>query len=173
MTNLDIKISLPDGSIIIKPQGVTGLQIAEDISAGLAKQAILVDVNGQLRDLSYPIAEDSKIRILKKDSEEALEVIRHDCAHIMAEAVQELFPGTQVTIGPPIENGFYYDFSRDKPFTLDDLDVIEKKMHQIIDRDDEFVREVWTIDKAIKFFMNLGEFYKAEIIRDLPDSEET
>ena len=128
MNNKIVKITLPDGTILEKNSGVTGMEIAEGISSGLAKQSIVVEVNGELRDLSYPIEENSTLRILKKDADEALELIRHDCAHVMAEAVQELYPGTQVTIGPAIENGFYYDFYREKPFTLDDLGNIEKKM---------------------------------------------
>tara|TARA_Y100001970_G_scaffold254921_1_gene331146 strand:+ start:1352 stop:3319 length:1968 start_codon:yes stop_codon:yes gene_type:complete len=167
-----INITLPDGTILEKSIGTTGMEIAEGISSGLAKQSILVELDGVLRDLSYPINEDVNLKILKKDSEEALELIRHDCAHVMAEAVQELYPGTQVTIGPAIENGFYYDFSRETPFTIDDLDKIEKKMHEIIDRGDEFVREVWNREDAVKHFTDIGEVYKAEIIRDLPDSEE-
>ena len=167
-----IKVTLPDGTILEKPVGTTGMDIAEGISSGLAKQSILVELNGELRDLSYPIDEDSTLKILKKDADEALELIRHDCAHVMAEAVQELYPGTQVTIGPAIENGFYYDFSRETPFTLDNLDKIEKKMHEIIDRGDSFVREVWDRADAVKHFTDIGEAYKAEIINDLPESEE-
>ena len=167
-----INITLPDGTVLEKPVGTTGMDIAEGISSGLAKQSILVELNGELRDLSYPINEDSTLKILKKDAEEALELIRHDCAHVMAEAVQELYPGTQVTIGPAIENGFYYDFSRETPFTLDDLEKIEKKMHEIIDRGDAFIREVWNRDDAVKHFTDIGEIYKAEIISDLPESEE-
>ena len=167
-----INITLPDGTILEKESGITGMDIAEGISSGLAKQSILIELNGELRDLSYPINQDSTLKILKKDAEEALELIRHDCAHVMAEAVQELYPGTQVTIGPAIENGFYYDFSRETPFTVDDLEKIEKKMHEIIDRGDEFLREVWDRDDAITHFSNIGEIYKAEIIRDLPESEE-
>jgi len=167
-----INITLPDGTILEKESGITGMDIAEGISSGLAKQSILIELNGELRDLSYPIDQDSTLKILKKDAEEALELIRHDCAHVMAEAVQELYPGTQVTIGPAIENGFYYDFSRETPFTVDDLEKIEKKMHEIIDRGDEFLREVWNRDDAITHFSNIGEIYKAEIIRDLPESEE-
>ncbi len=167
-----INITLPDGTILEKESGITGMDIAEGISSGLAKQSILIELNGELRDLSYPINQDSTLKILKKDAEEALELIRHDCAHVMAEAVQEIYPGTQVTIGPAIENGFYYDFSRETPFTVDDLEKIEKKMHEIIDRGDEFLREVWDRDDAITHFSNIGEIYKAEIIRDLPESEE-
>ena len=128
-----INIKLTDGTILEKPSGITGIDIAKDISEGLAKQAMIVEVNGQLRDLSYPITEDSDLKILKKDADIVLEIIRHDCAHVMAEAVQSLYPNTQVTIGPAIENGFYYDFSRETPFSMEDLIEIEKKMHQIID----------------------------------------
>ena len=172
MSNDTVRIKLPDGTVLEKPAGITGMDIAEGISSGLAKQSILVELNGQLRDLSYPINEDTSINILKRDAKEALELIRHDCAHVMAEAVQELFPGTQVTIGPAIENGFYYDFSRETPFTVDDLEKIENKMHEIIERGDAFVREVWNRDDAVKHFTDIGETYKAEIINDLPLTEE-
>ena len=172
MSNEIINITLPDGTILEKPSGTTGLEIAEGISSGLAKQSILVEVNGELRDLSYPILEDSTLKILKKDADEALELIRHDCAHVMAEAVQSLFPGTQVTIGPAIDNGFYYDFSREDAFTLDDLEKIEKKMHEIIDLGLPFEREVWDRKKAIDYFEEIGEIYKSEIIKDLPEEEE-
>ena len=167
-----INITLPDGTVLKKTAGITGLDIAEGISSGLARQAVLVEINGALRDLSYPINEDSTLKILKRDAEEVLELIRHDCAHVMAEAVQCLYPGTQVTIGPAIENGFYYDFYRETPFTADDLGKIEKKMHEIIDRGDAFVREVWSKSDAIDYFTKIGEVYKAEIITDLPDSDE-
>ena len=172
MSSEQIKITLPDGTVLDKPIGTTGMQIAEGISSGLAKQAILIELNGELRDLSYPINEDSSLKILKKDAHEALELIRHDCAHVMAEAVQELFPGTQVTIGPAIDNGFYYDFSREQAFTLDDLEKIEKKMRQIIELGRPFEREVWNRDDAIKHFTDIGELYKVEIIKDLPEDEE-
>ena len=167
-----INIKLTDGTILEKPSGTTGIDIAKDISEGLAKQAMIVEVNGQLRDLSYPITEDSDLKILKKDADIVLEIIRHDCAHVMAEAVQSLYPNTQVTIGPAIENGFYYDFSREAPFSMEDLIEIEKKMHEIIDRGDSFLREVWDRDDAIKHFESIGETYKAEIIKDLPLEEE-
>ena len=122
-----IKITLPDGTILNKNIGITGYEIAEAISPSLAKQSIAVEVNDELRDVFYPIESDSTLKILKKDAECALELIRHDCAHVMAEAVQLLYPGTQVTIGPAIDTGFYYDFARDKPFTIDDLEKIRKK----------------------------------------------
>ena len=167
-----VNIKLTDGTILEKPSGITGIDIAKGISDGLAKQAILVELNGQLRDLSYPITEDSVLKILKKDADIALEIIRHDCAHVMAEAVQFLYPNTQVTIGPAIENGFYYDFSRETPFSMEDLIKIEKKMHEIIDKGNSFLREVWSRDDAIKYFEGIGETYKAEIIKDLPLEEE-
>ena len=171
MSNEHIKIKLPDGTILEKPHGTTGLDIAEGISGGLAKQSILVEINGELRDLSYPISEDCSLKILKKDADEALELIRHDCAHVMAEAVQTLFSDTQVTIGPAIDNGFYYDFARDESFTLDDLEKIEKKMHEIIEIGHPFEREVWDRNQAIEYFEGIGEFYKTEIIKDLNEDE--
>ena len=167
-----ITVTFPDGNTKEFDQGVTGFDIADSISSALAQQAIAVSLNDHIRDVSYPIHEDVKISILKRSADEALELIRHDCAHVMAEAVQKLFPKTQVTIGPAIESGFYYDFSREKPFTVYDLEVIEKKMHEIIDEDIPFTREVWDRDDAIKHFSDIGEEYKAEIIKDLPESEE-
>ena len=168
----NINIKLPDGTVLEKPIGITGKDIALGISKGLAEQAILVELDGQLKDLSYPISKDCDLKILKKDADIALEIIRHDCAHVMAEAVQELYSDVQVTIGPAIEHGFYYDFYRKKPFSLDDLNKIEKKMHEIIDKDEPFIRKVYDKEKAIKLFSNLGEDYKVEIIKDLPDSED-
>ena len=167
-----IKITLPDGTILNKPLGITGMEIAEGISSGLAKQSILVELNGQLRDLSFPIHEDSELKILKKDADIALETIRHDCAHVMAEAVQELFPGTQVTIGPAIDHGFYYDFAFPKPFLSEDLKKIESKMIEIINKGVPFEREVWNRDDAIDYFNSKGELYKSQIIKDLPENEE-
>ena len=172
MSKNKIIISFPDGNTKICDSGITGYDIAYEISPALAEQAIAVLINDIIKDLSYPIIEDARINILKRSAQEALELIRHDCAHVMAEAVQILFPGTQVTIGPAIENGFYYDFSREKPFTIDDLDVIEKKMYEIIDAATPFIREVWDRDVAIKHFSDIGETYKAEIIEGLPKSEE-
>ena len=172
MADKNIKVTLPDGTVLDKPVGTTGFDIAMGISESLAKQSIAVEINDSLKDLSYPINEDSTLKILKKDADCALELIRHDCAHVMAEAVQELYPGTQVTIGPAIEHGFYYDFARDKPFTIDDLEKIEQKMHNIIDLATPFEREVWDRDNAVKHFTDEGELYKAEIIKDLPENEE-
>ena len=167
-----INITFPDGKTISKPDGITGLDIANDISTSLAKESVAIEVNSQLKDLSYPINEDASINIIKRSSEEALELIRHDCAHVMAEAVQALFPGTQVTIGPAIENGFYYDFAFAKPFLEEDLEKIENKMIEIINQGLSFEREVWDRNEAIKYFSKEGESYKAEIIKDLPENEE-
>ena len=167
-----INITFPDGKTISKPDGITGLDIANDISTSLAKESVAIEVNSQLKDLSYPINEDASINIIKRSSDEALELIRHDCAHVMAEAVQALFPGTQVTIGPAIENGFYYDFAFAKPFLEEDLEKIENKMIEIINQGLSFEREVWDRNEAIKYFSKEGESYKAEIIKDLPENEE-
>ena len=129
-----IKITFPDGNTRSVDKGTTGLSIAESIAKSLAREAIAIEVNNKLCDLSYPLDNDTTINIIKRNDDQALELIRHDCAHVMAESVQELFPGTQVTIGPTIENGFYYDFARDVPFTTEDLDIIEKKMHKTISK---------------------------------------
>ncbi|HZH26509.1 MAG TPA: threonine--tRNA ligase [Azospirillaceae bacterium] len=166
-----IAITLPDGSVRTVARGTTGAEVAAGIGAGLAKAALAVKIDGKLSDLSLPIERDAGIEIVTRKSDEALELIRHDAAHVMAEAVQELYPGTQVTIGPAIENGFYYDFWRAEPFTPDDLPKIEAKMREIIARDAAFVREVWDRDDAIRFFEARGERFKAELIRDLPATE--
>lgn len=166
-----IAITLPDGAVRRFDRPMSGADIASDISKSLAKAAIAVTIDGKLSDLATVVDRDAKIGIVTRSSPEALELIRHDAAHVMAEAVQELYPGTQVTIGPAIENGFYYDFARDEPFTPDDLATIEAKMRQIIARNAPFTREVWDRTEAIEFFKNKGEKYKAEIIQDLPESE--
>jgi threonyl-tRNA synthetase len=166
-----IAITLPDGAVRRFDRPMTGADIAADISKSLAKAAIAVTIDGKLSDLATVVDRDARIGIVTRSSPEALELIRHDAAHVMAEAVQELYPGTQVTIGPAIENGFYYDFARDEPFTPDDLEKIEAKMRQIIGRNAPFTREVWDRTEAIEFFKNKGEKYKAEIIQDLPESE--
>ena len=165
-------ITLPDGKIIKFDKPVTGSEVAEKISKSLAKQALIMSVNGELKDLYHIIKEDSDVKIFTAKDPEGLEVIRHDTAHIMAMAVQELYPGTQVTIGPVIENGFYYDFARKEPFTSDDLKKIEKRMSDIIDKDVKTRREVWERDKAISHFKKIGENYKAEIIDSIPEKEE-
>lgn len=170
--NSPVKITLPDGKVLDFDTAVTGLEVAQTIGAGLAKAALAVDVDGEVRDLNREITSDAKVSIITRDSDEALDLIRHDAAHVMAEAVQELFPGTQVTIGPAIENGFYYDFARDEPFSPEDFAAIEKKMRQIVEKNEPFVREVWERDDAISHFKGIGEEYKAEIIQDLPEGEE-
>ena len=167
-----IIITFPDGNKKEVDKGINGLELASQISKSLAKESIAIKINNEIKDISLPINGDASVAILKRDSEEALELIRHDCAHVMAEAVQELFPGTQVTIGPAIENGFYYDFARDQPFTVADLPKIEKKMHEIIQRNKNFIREVWSKEESIKHFKDKGENYKVELINDLPDNEE-
>ena len=165
-------IKLPDGKKMSFQNQINGLEIAKKISNSLAKQALIMEVDGELKDLKYNILKDSSVRIITSKDKEGIEVIRHDAAHIMAMAVQELYPGTQVTIGPVIENGFYYDFARKEPFTSDDLNKIETRMSEIIDRDVTTKREVWKRDEAINHFIKIGEKYKAEIIKSIPKNEE-
>jgi len=166
-------ITLPDGSKREFDNAVTVMAVAEDIGSGLAKATLAGRVNGELVDASYEMAEDAELSIVTSRDEDALELMRHDAAHVMAQAVQEIFPGTQVTIGPAIENGFYYDFAREKPFTDDDLKVIEERMKEIVKRDLPIVREVMDRAEAIKTFAALGETYKVEIIEDIiPEGEE-
>jgi threonyl-tRNA synthetase len=164
-------IQLPDGSERHFDNAVTGLEVASDIGKGLARDAVAIRVEGELRDLTRSIEEDSSVEIIVRDSADGLELLRHDAAHVLAEAVKELWPQTQVTIGPAIENGFYYDFAREEPFTADDLVDIEKRMQDIVDRDESIEREVWDRDDAIKFFRDQGEEYKAQIIADIPAGE--
>ena len=166
-----VVVTLPDGSRRPFDVPPTGADVAASIGPGLAKAAIAVKVDGEVRDLARPIERDAAVEIVTRRSDDALELIRHDAAHVMAEAVQELFPGTQVTIGPAIENGFYYDFARDTPFSTEDLDVIERKMQEIVARDEPIVREVWDRGDAVGRFREQGEHYKAEIIEGLPDDE--
>ncbi|HLY07294.1 MAG TPA: threonine--tRNA ligase [Rhizomicrobium sp.] len=165
-------VSLPDGKSLNFPRGVTGAEVAAAIGPGLAKAALAVEVNGRQWDLFRPIEEDAKLRIITQKDPEALELIRHDAAHVLAMAVQELFPGTQVTIGPAIEDGFYYDFARNEPFTPDDLPKIEAQMHKIIKADLPTRREVWPRDKAVAHFDGIGEHYKAELIKSIPADED-
>ena len=165
-------ITLPDGNNLEFQNKVTGLEVAEKISKSLAKQAMVISVDGELKDLDFLIEKNCSVKIFTSKNKEGLETIRHDTAHILAMAVQEIFPGTQVTIGPVIENGFYYDFARKEPFTEDDLKKIEFKMKEIIDRDEKTKREVWDRDKAIKHFKKKGELYKAELIESIPKNEE-
>lgn len=166
-----VAISLPDGSTRQYESTVSGADVAADIGPGLAKAALAVKVNGVMKDLLAPLEEDCELAIVTRKDSDALELIRHDAAHVMAEAVQELYPGTQVTIGPAIDNGFFYDFARDQPFTLDDLVKIEAHMRKIVDRNEPITREIWDREDAIKYFKDLGEHYKAEIIADIPKDE--
>ena len=166
-----INITFPDGNIKKFEKGISGLEIAKSISKSLAKESIAINLNGEIVDLSIGIENNSNLKIIKKNDNEALELIRHDCAHVMAEAVQALYPDTEVTIGPAIENGFYYDFARKEPFTTSDFSKIEKKMVEIINDDKKFVREIWSKDEAIDFFSKKNEKYKVELINDLPENE--
>ena len=167
-----LNITLPDGNKLNFEKKVTGLEIAEKISKSLSKNALLISVDDKLKDLNTIIDKDCSVKIFTSKDKEGLETIRHDTAHILAMAVQELFPGTQVTIGPVIDDGFYYDFARKAPFTEEDLNKIENKMKEIVDRDEKTTREVWPRKKAIEHFKNIGELYKAEIIESIPEGEE-
>ncbi len=168
----EITVTLPDGAKRTYAAGTTGMEIAESISKSLAKAVVAAKIDGELSDLSLPINRDVSLALVKREDPEGLELIRHDCAHVLAEAVQTLYPGTQVTIGPNIENGFFYDFARNQPFSTEDFDAIEKQMKKIVERGAPFKREVWDRDKAIKFFKDKGENFKAELIQDLPETEE-
>ncbi len=165
------EITLPDGSTRAFSETVDGLAVARSIGSRLARDAVAVRVDGELRDLTATLENDASLQIVTRDSEDGLEILRHDAAHVMAEAVTELYPGTQVTIGPAIDDGFYYDFSREEPFTPDDLERIEQRMREIVERDEPVTREVWDRDEAIGFFTELGEHYKAEIIAGIPEDE--
>ena len=170
MQNSNVNITLPDGSVRSFAAPVTGLELATDIGPGLAKAALALRIDGEMVDLMTVLDHDMAVEIVtvKEEGTDVLELIRHDAAHVMAEAVKELYPETQVTIGPSIENGFYYDFARDKPFSPDDLEKIEKRMHDIVDRDETIIREEWDRDVAVKFFEDQGEAYKAELIAAIP-----
>jgi len=165
------KIQLPDGSERQYDKAVTGMQIAESIGKSLARDAVAIRVNDELWDLTRIIENDTQIEIVTGDSDDGLELLRHDAAHVLAEAVKELWPETQVTIGPAIENGFFYDFAREDAFTEEDLGVIETRMKEIVDRDEAIERQVWDRDEAVRFFRDQGEEYKAEIIEDIPGDE--
>ena len=167
-----IDLKFPDGAVRQFPDDATGRDVATSISPSLAKKAALIELDGRLLDLDGPVGQSGALRIIMRDDPVALDTLRHDASHVMAEAVQALFPGTQVTIGPAIEDGFYYDFARDEPFSTDDFARIEKKMAEIVDRDQKIRREVWPRDEAIRHFESIGETYKAEIIRDLPEGED-
>jgi threonyl-tRNA synthetase len=167
-----ITLTLPDGATRQFDEPLDGLTFATSISKSLSKKALAIKLDGELVDLATRIEKDAKIAVITADDDEGVELMRHDCAHVMAEAVQELFPGTQVTIGPVIENGFFYDFARDTPFSLDDLEIIEKRMHEIVARNEPITREVWARDEAIAHFNEIGEAYKAEIIASIPEGED-
>jgi threonyl-tRNA synthetase len=162
------QITLPDGSQRNFDQPVTGHELAQSIGRRLAKDAVAVRVDGEMRDLTRPLPDTASVAIITRDCEEGLELLRHDAAHVMAEAVKELYPETQVTIGPAIENGFYYDFAREAPFTPEDVEKIEARMREIVDRDEAITREEWNRDEAVEFFRQQGEIYKAEIIASIP-----
>ena len=166
-----IAVTLPDGKVREFPHPVSGAEIASAIGPGLAKAALAIKLDGEPRDLATRIDHDAKIAIITKDSPEALDILRHDAAHVMAEAVKELYPDTQVTFGPSTDTGFYYDFARDQPFTPEDLAKIEQRMHEIVDRDEIITREEWERDRAVDFFASIGEKYKAEWIHEIPADE--
>ncbi|HWG78844.1 MAG TPA: threonine--tRNA ligase [Stellaceae bacterium] len=166
-----IAVTLPDGKVRQFPGPVTGAEIAAAIGPGLAKAALAVKVDDVVKDLAAHVDHDARVAIITRDSGEALELLRHDAAHVMAEAVKELYPETQVTFGPATDTGFYYDFARDQPFTPEDLDKIEKRMHEVVDRDEPIAREEWARDRAVQFFASIGETYKAEWINEIPRDE--
>jgi threonyl-tRNA synthetase len=168
----EITLTFPDGAKRTFPKGITGKELAETISKSLAKKAVAMSVNGRLADLVDPIETDAEVKILTRNDPEALELIRHDAAHVLAEAVQELFPGTQVTIGPVIENGFYYDFYREEPFHPEDLPKIEARMREIIKRNKPFEKEVWSREQAKVYFREKGEEFKVELVDAIPENEE-
>ncbi|MEQ8325812.1 MAG: threonine--tRNA ligase [Parvibaculum sp.] len=166
-----INLKLPDGSVREIEKPVDGLAFAESIAKSLAKKAVAIKIDGQMKDLSTVIEKDAEVEIVTRETPDGVDLLRHDASHVMAEAVQELFPGTQVTIGPVIENGFYYDFARPEPFKAEDLEKIEARMREIVDRDETITREVWDRDEAVEYFKKIGEIYKAEIIASIPGDE--
>src|SRR5438132_9788891 len=167
-----VALTLPYGARREFPDGVTGTELAEAISKSLVKKAVAMAVDGRLADLADPVEHDARIEIVTREDPRALELIRHDCAHVLAEEVQTLWPGTQVTIGPVIENGFYYDFFRNQPFTPEDFDTIEKKMREIIARDKPFSKEVWSRDEAKRVFKDKGELFKVELVDAIPADQQ-
>ena len=162
-----IKVSLPDGSVREYEDGASPFDVAKSISNSLAKKALAARVDGELRDLMRPLEGDASIEIVTANDADGLELIRHDAAHVLAQAVQELYPDAQVTIGPVIDDGFYYDFAREEPFSTEDFEKIEKKMREIVDADYPIIREVWAKEDAIETFKKIGEDYKAQIIDDI------
>src|SRR6201991_3990756 len=166
-----VALTFPDGATREYPKDTTGLDIAKGISPSLAKRTVAMALDGVVADLNDPIADDARLELISRDDPQALELIRHDCAHVLAEAVQSLWPGTQVTIGPVIENGFYYDFFRNEPFTPEDFAAIEKKMREIIGRDKPFTKEVWDREKTKQVFRDKGESFKVELVDPIPGNE--
>ena len=167
-----VALTLPDGSVKSYDGPVTAQKVAEDIGPGLAKAAVLAKVDGAEWDLTRPIEHDAKLELVRRQDDEALELIRHDAAHVLAMAVQELFPGTQITFGPATEDGFYYDFHREEPFSTEDFEAIEQRMREIVDRDVPIQREVWTREDVAELFAEKGEDFKAEWVWELPEGEE-
>jgi threonyl-tRNA synthetase len=167
-----IQITLPDGSQRSYDRPVSGAEIAASIGKGLARDALALKLDGELKDLATVLDRDAKIEIVTRKHPDALELLRHDAAHVLAEAVQELYPGTQITFGPAIENGFYYDFVRDEPFSPEDFVKIEQRMREIVDRDEPITREIWSRDDAVRWFKEHGEKYKAEWVLEIPRDEE-
>src|SRR5216684_8395407 len=166
-----VALTLPDGARREFPNGVTGTEIAEAISKSLAKKAVAMAVDGRLTDLADPVEHDARIEIVTREDPRALELIRHDAAHVLAEAVQTLWPGTQVTIGPVIDNGFYYDFFRNEPFTPEDFAAIEQKMREIIARDKPFTKQIMSREEAKRVFRDKNELFKVELVDTLPAGE--
>src|SRR5947208_5637709 len=167
-----IAVTLPDGRRREFPGPLSGAELAAAIGAGLARAALAVKIDGRPRDLASLIDHDSQVAVITREMPEGVEILRHDAAHVMAEAVKELYPESQVTFGPATENGFYYDFARETPFTPEDLARIEERMREIVRRDEPIAREVWDRDRAVAFFAGIGERYKAEYIGEIPPAEE-
>jgi threonyl-tRNA synthetase len=167
-----VAVTFPDGAQRNYPKGISGLDVAKAISPSLAKRTVAMAVDGVLSDLADPISRDAKVEFINRDDPRALELIRHDAAHVLAEAVQSLWPGTQVTIGPVIENGFYYDFYRNEAFTPDDFEAIEKRMREIIARDKPFTKEIWSRDDAREVFRDKGEMFKVELVDAIPADQQ-
>src|SRR5215208_302742 len=167
-----VALTFPDGARREYPQGTSGVDIAKGISPSLAKRTVAMALDGDVADLADPIERDARIEFLSRDDPRALELIRHDAAHVLAEAVQSLWPGTQVTIGPVIDNGFYYDFARNEPFTPEDFPAIEGKMREIVARDKPFTKEIWSRDKAKQVFKEKGETYKVELVDAIPEGQD-
>src|SRR4051812_6534114 len=167
-----ITLTFPDGAQRQYEAGITGRAVADGIAKSLAKRTVAMALDGRVADLSDPILRDARIEFLNREDPRSLELIRHDCAHVLAEAVQDLFPGTQVTIGPVIENGFYYDFARPDPFTPEDFAAIEAKMREIIARDKPFTKDVWSRQKAKQVFADKGEAYKVELVDAIPEGQD-